>query len=356
MEDSPSTVTSAPISTSAPASAEGPSSAAPSAPAATDVSGSPSPAPSGEKPSSAESRESLLDVVRKAAPRRETPPVQDAAGGDKGQGASPAPAREAADDLGPLTQAEMDAYHPRTRKRIAKLLQERDGLQGRIAPLEAQAKTTVELQNFLKQADIAKEDFGLVLDLAAAMRRGDFRSFLEGVTPYVKLAQESLGISLPPDLQQAVQTGHMTQDAARYVAQERSARQLAEAKLNRTTFETSTQNHQRAVEAFQAEVAGAVTNWEKDVRRLDPDYARKEPVVRDLLHAVVQERGPPRSPAEAVEIARQAYERANAVVSRFIPAARATHQVPSSINRVNGARAEPKNLKEAIHLALERTR
>jgi len=225
-----------------------------------------------------------------------------------------------------------------------------------MTPLQAQATTTRELQNFLKEADIAKEDFGLVLDLAAAMRRGDFKTFLEGVTPYVKLAQESLGISLPADLQQAVQTGHMTQDAARYVAQERSARQLAEAKLNRTTYETTTENHARAVQEFQASVAGAVTNWETAVRRSDPDYARKEPVVRDLLHAVVQERGPPRSPAEAVEIARQAYERANALVSRFNPTLRSTHQVPSSINRVNGARAEPKNLKEAIHFALERSR
>ena len=54
------------------------------------------------------------------------------------------------------------------------------------------------------------------------MRRGDFRTFLEGVAPYVKLAQESLGIQLPPDLAQAVKGGHMTQDAARYTAQVRA--------------------------------------------------------------------------------------------------------------------------------------
>jgi hypothetical protein len=349
VEDSPSTVASEPVSTPAPAGSEAP----PSVPTGGDASGGPSPASSGEKPS-AESRESLLDVVRKAAPQRDRP-VQDGVPNDD-RGASPAPSAQSVDDLGPLTQAEMDAYHPRTRKRIAKLLQEREGLQSRIGPLEAQAKTTVELQNFLKQADIAKEDFGLVLDLASAMRRGDFRTFLEGVAPYVKLAQESLGITLPPDLQQAVQTGHMTQDAARYVAQERSARLLAETRLNRTTQETSQRAHVEAVQQFQASVAGAVQSWEQQVRRADPDYARKEPVVRDLLHAVVQERGPPRSPAEAVEIARQAYERANAVVSRFVPTPRSTHAVPSSLNRVNGARAEPRSLKEAVHLALERSR
>ena len=250
----------------------------------------------------------------------------------------------------------MDAYSPRTRKRIDKFREEIKGLRSQIGPLEAQAKTTQELQSFLKQADIAKDDFGLVLDLAAAMRRGDFRTFLEGVAPYVQLAQESLGIQLPADLQKAVQSGHMTADAARYVAQERSARQLAESRLTRTTQEASQRDHMEAVRSFQASVAGAVTDWEKGVRRSDPDYARKEPVVRDLLHAVVQERGPPRSPQEAVAIANLAYERANAVVSRFIPNPRATHQVPSSLNRVNGARAEPKSLKEAIHFAIERSR
>jgi hypothetical protein len=251
----------------------------------------------------------------------------------------------------------MDAYAPRTRKRIAKLLEERDGLRKQIGPLEGQARATVELQNFLKQADIAREDFGLVLDLAAAMRRGDFRAFLEGVTPYVKLAQESLGIQLPQDLQQAVQGGHMTADAARYVAQERSARLLAETRLNRTTQEASQRTHAERVQAFQNEVAGAVTVWEQTVQRSDPDYARKQPLVQNLLHAVVQERGPPRSPAEAVEIARQAYDRANQLAGTFVPRPQATRQVPSSIaNRLNGARPEPRNLKEVIHYALERGR
>ena len=260
------------------------------------------------------------------------------------------------EDLGPLTQAEVDSFSPRTRKRIDEFRAQINGLKSQIQPLEAQAQTTQALQTFLKQADIAKEDFGLVLDLAAAMRRGDFRTFLEGVAPYVKLAQESLGIQLPPDLEQAVKGGHMTQDAARYTAQVRGEQQLAQGQLTRVTQEQTQRTHTEAVRNFQASVAGAVTEWEKGVRRSDPDYARKEPVVQKLLHAVVHERGPPRSPAEAVEIAKLAYEQANGMVSRFVPNPRRTHQVPSSINRVNGARTEPKNLKEAIHFAIERSR
>jgi hypothetical protein len=250
----------------------------------------------------------------------------------------------------------MDGYHPRTKKRIEQLLADNAGLRREIEPLKARAETTQQLQKFLKDADIAKEEFGLVLDLSAALKRGDHKTFLEGIAPYVKIAQEALGITLPPDLAQAVRQGHMTQDAARYVAQERTARQLAEARFNRANQDITTRNETEARQSFQTAVAQTVANWENEVRRSDPDYARKEPLIRDLLHAVVQERGPPRSPQEAVEIARLAYERANGTVSRFNPTARPTRQVPSSISRVNGARPEPKSLREAVHLALERGR
>lgn len=250
----------------------------------------------------------------------------------------------------------MDGYHWRTRKRVAQLMASNEDLKRQMEPLRSQADTTTQLQNFLKQSDIAKEDFGLVLDLAAAMRRGDFQSFLQGVMPYVQLAQESLGITLPPDLAQAVRQGHMSQDAAKYVAQERTARQLAETKFNRVNGEVTTRNQTEARQQFQTSVAQTVAGWEQEVKKSDPDYARKEPLIRDLLHAVVQERGPPRSPQEAVDIARLAYERANAITSRFNPQPRPTRQVPSSINRINGARPEPTSLKEAVHMALERSR
>jgi hypothetical protein len=352
MADESSIVANESASTPAPAGGEAQDGAA-STPASPDVSGESSTPRSGE---GAESRESLLDVVRKAAPRKEAQPGPGDERGVSRSGESAAPGAQAKEDLGPLTQAEVDAFSPRTRKRIDEFRAQINGLKSQIAPLEAQAQTTQALQNFLRQADIAKDDFGLVLDLAAAVRRGDFRTFLEGVAPYVKLAQESLGIQLPADLQAAVQGGHMTQDAARYTAQVRAQQQLAQGQLARVTQEATQRTHAEAVQQFQASVAGAVSDWEKGVRRSDPDYARTEPVVRELLHAVVHERGPPQSPAQAVEIAKLAYERAKAMSSRFMPSPRGTHQVPSSINRVNGARTEPKSLKEAIHFAIERSR
>ncbi len=217
------------------------------------------------------------------------------------------------------------------------------------------AKTTEELQSYLKKHDIGQDDFGLLLDLGAAMRRGDFRVFLEGVMPYVQLAQESLGIVIPKDLQEAVKQGHMSEDAARYTAQQRAMRSLSDAKAAKLAEADSTRTQQDAAKALETEIQTSVSTWEKGIKRGDPDYAQKQPVIMDLLAAVVQERGAPKNGAEAVAIAEAAYDRANKMLARFAPRPRPTSATPSSLgNRVNGARAEPKSLLEAAQMALER--
>ena len=73
--------------------------------------------------------------------------------------------------------------------------------------LEPSAHAAEQVTKYLRDHDIGQDDFLMGLELMAAMRRGDFRKFYEGVRPYMKLCEEYLGISLPPDLQQQVLRG-----------------------------------------------------------------------------------------------------------------------------------------------------
>ena len=150
-----------------------------------------------------ENKETLLEAVLKAVK-----PADDADEGEDLAGTSPpseaAPtgpeAKPGEEDKADLTRdpspEELAAYNKRTRDRIEKLLGERNAFR-------VEAEVTQTLRNFLVTNDIAREDFQLTLDLAAAMRRGDFKAFLEGVGPYVQLATQAMGITLPPDLEQA---------------------------------------------------------------------------------------------------------------------------------------------------------
>jgi hypothetical protein len=307
-------------------------------------------------PEKAETRESLLDAVKSAI----QPKDGDADPEEKAKADGASPASESAEEekpLGDITEEELNAYRPRTKRRIEQLLSETRTLKSEIEPLRVRAKTTEELQGYLKKHDIGQEDFGLLLDLGAAMRRGDFKAFLEGVTPYVMLAQESLGVTLPTDLREAVRQGHMSEDAARYTAQQRGMRALAEGKAAKFESEREASNIEAQRKDLMTNIETAVGTWEKGIKKADPNYAQKQPVIMDLLHAVVQERGPPKNGAEAVAIAEAAYDRANGMLQRFAPRPRATTANPSSLGqRVNGARAEPKSLLEAAQQALERSR
>jgi hypothetical protein len=326
----------------------------PSSPAHSDVAASPSEAIKGD------SKETLLEAVMKAVqpaddadeekPSAEAPSTSEEASsssepdgkageGDKGPDLSKDPSPE-----------ELAAYKKGTRERIEKLLTERNHFR-------VEAEVTQTLRNFLVTNDIAREDFQLTLDLAAAMRRGDFKSFLEGVGPYVQLATQALGITLPPDLQSEVQTGRVTFDAAAQMSRDRYARALAEQRATRATQVVNTRETAAQQQHLSRSIENAVSAWEQGIRQTDPDYGRKEETVRNFLWSVVQERGAPRSEAHAVEIAREAYARANKTFQQFAPQPKPTRAVPSSINRAaSGARPEPRSLMEAAELGLARAR
>jgi hypothetical protein len=309
---------------------------------------SPSEAPKGE------TKETLLEAVTRAVKpaddEDEKPEPSPSSEGAKA-GAGAESERTKPDLSKDPTPEELAGYKEATRERIQALLGERNSFR-------AEAEVTRTLRDFLVTNDIAREDFQLTLDLAAAMRRGDFQAFLEGVGPYVQLATQALGVTLPPDLAGEVQHGRMTFDAASQVSRERYARALAEQRSQRATQVLSSQQSLQQQQHLAQSIETSVASWENGVRATDPDYARKEETVRNFLWAVVRERGAPQTPEHAVQIAQEAYRRANDTLRQWTPPPRPTRSVPSSINRSAsaGTRDQPKSMMEAAMLGLERAR
>lgn len=308
-----------------------------------------------------EDKETLLEAVLKAVGKD----LKETEEEDVLAGKSPSPEEREQSDKEPkagddLTEDDLKVQPddtPKVQKRIRKLVEQRNAASAERDALRPDADTTRVIRDFLVRNDIAREDFQLTLDLAAAMRRGDFTTFLNGVAPYVQLATNALGITLPPDLAQAVQQGKMSADLAAQASRDRYARALAEQEAVRSSSVLTNQQSEHYRTAMQQSVQQTVDAWEASVKAQDPDYARKEPLVRQLLWGVVQERGAPQSPEQAVEIAREAYARATHTARSFSPPPRATQRTPSSSQRgAVGARAEPKTMMEAALLGLENAR
>ena len=330
----------------APKAAEGSTSSVDTSPAQPPSTGeTPAPSPSAEP--QAESKESLLDHVLKSLPAQGEDPdkltLPDEATPTSEQPSSEPGEAEATETLPDLTPEEMARFSSRTRTRIKQLVAERDTARGELEKAQSDAQVANGLREYLSANDITKEDFSLLIDLGASLRKGDFKSFYAGIRPYVDLAEEALGISLPADLAQRVQQGHMTTEAAKLFSQERMARQIAESQAQRlnqdqTNFLTQTQR-----DALGNAVHGTILEWEKQIASTDPDYGHKQGLMKELLWSVIRETGAPQNPNHAIQIANEAYRRVNEQVARFRPAPRATQPSPSSVHRATGVTPEPKS-------------
>lgn len=323
----------------------------------TDASSSP---PSGDTPLS--DRDGLLAAVRAVVNVQETPAsTEDAAtrgqdtdtagitGADPGTTQTDIPSSPEADP----SETELRRLRPETRRRFEQLLGQRDQARQALSVLQPEIDGHRQLQGYLREHQLASEDVNMLLGVGAALRRGDFNAFLNGVMPYVQAAQEAVGMRLAPDMRQQVDDGIITEEMAREVTRTRFRANQAESRLEQETNTRAQEDQGRAL----AEVRMAVETWEDGIRRRDPDYALKAVAVRRFSQAYMQERGAPRTPEQAVRLVQDAYQEATEEFVKARPPPRATRPVPSGINGTShGATSEPRSMKEAAIMALANMR
>ncbi len=246
-----------------------------------------------------------------------------------------------------ISSKEFQHMNSKTRRKV-RALQERAALAGQ---LEVPARAAESLNTYLRQNNIDNDSFNTLLSVGAALQRGDFKTFLESITPFVQLAQEQLGVVLPHDLHAQVMSGQMTEEGARDVQRQRLALMQRNETLSRQAQQEARQRQETELSLHQqnaATIASTVSSWENTVRASDPDYARKAEAMKDITRSLIAERGAPRTPQEAVAMAQEAYNRVNDFAKQFAPAPKPTANVPSGIRSNSGRAPEPRSLEEAV--------
>lgn len=219
--------------------------------------------------------------------------------------------------------------------------------------LREPAQAAENLNKYLRDNNINNQDFDVLLGLGAALQRGDFKTFLEGVSPFVQIAQEYVGQALPKELRDQVLTGEMSEEAAKKLARERMDGEIERTRLQREAETTRQRQEEQALETrntLAQQVGMAVSNWENTVKASDPDYAAKARAVRQYSRSLIEERGrdKPLSPEEAVAIAKEAYRQVNEDLKQWQPKPKPTSRVPDGSQRsTSGQSAEPQSLFEA---------
>lgn len=329
--------------------ADAPATDQPAAPAEpsqpTDGSDAKQPAASSpaEGATKAAAKPTLADVVKSAVEGKEP------------QGKSPAPVKDGKEKVEPvLTDAEKAQQAEETKRlhnhpRWQEMTGQNRQLKEQVQSLTPDAEQFRKIDTFMRENNLTPDEVGEGFIIMAMLKNNDPR-ILQKLDDARARAALALGEALPADIQAKVDTGEISEAVAKEMSKQRASvtrqeRQLADreaADLNRQRSE----NAQRLANAQGA----AVSAWEAEARKTDPDFAKKEPAIERYARALMQKNGFPRTPEDAVALMKVAKEEVDRDFSAAIPPKAPVRRQPIAPSS-NGAKPVPKTLREAIEQA-----
>lgn len=309
-----------------------------------DVTPSPSSGADKPEPTTPAEPKTLTEAVEAALAAKakaETPPAeadaetkaQDGAGGD----ASKAPVEDGkTDEEADPTPEELAAEKPRTAKRMRTLIHQRNAARMEASELRGDAENYRQVREFMTTNRLVDGEVAELLQLGADLKSGDperLQRFLSRAMGVAQNVMEATGRTVPRDLRQRVERGDLTEDVAKQVGQERFNRMRAE---QEAAYQQG-QSQQQAVIGRQRAITGAVETWQQQMRLSDPDFDMKVKAMTRVAQAMVAERGLPKSEADAVGMAKAAYDEVNAMYRQARPAPKASRPTPTSEPSANRA-------------------
>lgn len=163
------------------------------------------------------------------------------------------------------------------------------------------------VKKFSKENNLTSEGINQAMNVAAMFSNGNHAGFLEAVGPMVSAAKQAVGQEYSPDLQQQIDDGHMTEDAAMQLTRSNAQAATATAEANRLR-EVNTQKEQRTIQNNgYAEMQSAMNEVEAQLKISDPDYALKSAAIKAELSKQIAAGQIPRSATEAANMVRSAH-------------------------------------------------
>jgi hypothetical protein len=201
------------------------------------------------------------------------------------------------------------------------------------------------ISDYMAQTGLTPDEVNQGFEIMAALKNDPLRAremLLKTIEPLNVLAGETL----PDDVSRMVEEGDINESAAKELAMAR-ARIAMQEHQQREALEHQRLHSERSA---HQQITSAVETWEQQVAARDPDYEAKKALVFKNIRLAHMER-PARTPQEAVAIADAALAEATAMLSNVLPKKVAMKQ-PVSTQSASHAKPQPKNLDDAVRLAL----
>jgi len=238
--------------------------------------------------------------------------------------------------------------HPRFQKLISErneLRDEREAWETEKTELGDKASRYEAVNGFLTESNISGEEFGQLLEMGSLLKN-DPAQFMEKIQPYLQQAGVFTGDVLPDDIMQDIQNGYMSEERGRELAALRAKGSFQQNKIEQTNQSLNDQERQRTFETMMQNNQTAVSSWEQQWKRTDPDYDKKQPLVLQAYGSLCQQK-PPQTPEDAVKLAQEAREGVEAHLRTLLPKKPPVEPVTES-GRGSASTPEPKNVRDIV--------
>lgn len=222
---------------------------------------------------------------------------------------------------------------------------------GRLKRSEQDAERYQHVQRFIDDQGLAAEEAAEMLTIGGLIKSNPAEAWRR-MKPTVEAVLRASGEVLSPELEQRVQAGEMSAEAALLVS--RTKAEADSYRIGQTLEQQrAARRQQTEAEAAQAEAASALMTtaqtWEDDRRAKDPNFDAKLPAILTEARRLQEMGWRPTTPEAVTEQLRRAYASVNA---KLQPRAQFSRPpvAPVRGGQMNGAaRPAPKNTLDIIN-------
>lgn len=262
------------------------------------------------------------------------------------EGKPKAPAEE---PLGELTEDELRRFGPKTQRRMRQLLTQRAEANTELEKLKPRAESFDKIDQFVKSNRLSNADLAVIFEIGALVRNDPFKA-LEKLEPIYQQLQGMTGAKLPPDVQERVNLGYLTEADARELVKARKRVEHTEARTQEQTEQARETERRQAFTTHVNACRTTANKWESAKQSSDPDWNEKQSRIGELIELEVLKNGYPETQEGVVKMLDGFLTKVNAEFARFKPKPREVRPVIGSAS--SRATAEPKTLEEAVDRAL----
>lgn len=251
-----------------------------------------------------------------------------------------------------IPAAEWQKLRPETRATITRLRAERN-------QYREGAQRYESIDGFMRETGVTPEAAGDALLLAAhvnAAMAGDAKSIdivVKTLEPLVQQIKSLTGQAILPEYQRMLEDGEVTEEAARHLSKLAAEKAATESRLKQREHRDEVVAKQGA-EQVKAAILSSIAEWETETRKSDPDFGRKEELLKELLKGMNAERGIPKSADDARTRLDEAYRKVSQLSGPSRQAVRAPISSAGTAPRA-GSAPQPKSPLEAAMAGLART-